>query len=492
VATTHNLQPSQTPSSLSAEPNSDRNACLDQDRLLRLTAASDSGQSSNSAFLGGALSGGRRGSAIGPPLAAEVLTPSVASAASRAAGTCPTGGARSTPRSARGAERAWSTQRVIELRCRLDTTTTVGVGLDASQRTSPPSILRRGPVAGPVVCNNMIVHAAWGETRLQTSALEIRLFGQVSVRQDGQPRSDLSAKALELLCYLLLHRDRGHTRETLAGVLWPEASDSASKKYLRQTLWQLHSTLVSRAGPRPANGEALLTLDPGWVRVNPKAGWWLDVAAFEQAYRLCRETPGQDLTGPQAHTLEAAVALYRGDLIETWYQDWCIYERDRLQLTYLAMLEQLMGHCEARQWYAKGLGYGQCILRYDPARESTHRQLMRLYYQAGDRTTSLRQYDRCAAVVAKHFNVRPSRETGALYHQIRTDRLEGTSAQTAVERRLVDEPGSSLLLDLHTRLDHIQTSLSALQDQLQQEMTAVRRELRTERETSQQTRCEMR
>src|SRR5919198_720399 len=89
---------------------------------------------------------------------------------------------------------------------------------------------------------------AQGGTRLETSALEIRLFGQVSVHQNGRPLSDLSAKALELLCYLLLHRDRGHTRETLTGVLWPEASDSLSKKYLRQTLWQLHSALASPAG----------------------------------------------------------------------------------------------------------------------------------------------------------------------------------------------------------------------------------------------------
>jgi DNA-binding SARP family transcriptional activator len=363
---------------------------------------------------------------------------------------------------------------------------TAGGGLDASQRAPPPSILRRGPVAGPVVCNTT------GGTRLQTRALEIRLFGQVSVRQGGQPLSDLSAKALELLCYLLLHRERGHSRETLAGVLWPEASDSLSKKYLRQTLWQLHSTLVSRAGDGQANGEALLTLDPGWVRVNPNAGWWLDVADFEQAYRLCRETSGWDLTDPQAHALEAAVALYRGDLIETWYQDWCIYERERLQLTYLAMLEQLMGHCEARRWYARGVGYGQCILRYDPARESTHRQLMRLYYRAGDRTTSLRQYDRCAVMVAKHFDVRPSRETVALYHQIRTDRLEEASARTAAEPRPVDEPGSSLVLDLHARLDHIQAGLSALQDQVRQEMAAIRRAVRRERETPEQTRCEMR
>jgi DNA-binding SARP family transcriptional activator len=320
------------------------------------------------------------------------------------------------------------------------------------------------------------------------TGLHIRLLGQVSVQQGGQPLSDLSAKALELLCYLLLRRDRGHTREALAGILWPEASDALSKKYLRHTLWQLQSTLANRAGDAQGDAEALLTLDPGWVRVNPRAGWWLDVAAFEEAYNLCRETPGRDLTDLQARTLEAAVALYRGDLIETWYQDWCIFERNRLQLTYLAMLEQLMGYCEARRLYAKGVGYGQRILRHDPARETTHRQLMRLHYRAGDRTTSLRQYHHCAAVVAKHFNVRPSRETVALYEQIRTDQLAGTSRQTTVEPGPVDEAGSSsLLLELHARLDHIQASMSAFQDQVRQELAVISRVLRTGRETPQQT-----
>jgi DNA-binding SARP family transcriptional activator len=331
-----------------------------------------------------------------------------------------------------------------------------------------------------------------GGTRLQTSALEIRLFGPVSVQQNGQPLSDLSTKALELLCYLLLHRDRGHTRETLTGVLWPEASDSLSRKYLRQTLWQLHSALASRARHGQANGEALLTLDPGWVRVNPRAGWWLDVAAFEQAYSLCRETAGWDLTDPQAQALEAAVVLYRGDLIEAWYQDWCIHERDRLQLTYLAMLDQLMGYCEARRSYAKGVGYGHCILRYDPARESTHRQLMRLYYHSGDRTTALRQYERCAGAMASHFNVQPSRETVALYHQVRTDRLDDTPWRTTAGTQPIDGPGNGPLLELQTRLDHIQASLSALQHQVQQELTAISRALTGGGETPRETSCETR
>ena len=48
------------------------------------------------------------------------------------------------------------------------------------------------------------------------------MFGRVAVLRGGEPVSILS-KALELLCYLVLHRERAHTRETLAGLLWPDA-----------------------------------------------------------------------------------------------------------------------------------------------------------------------------------------------------------------------------------------------------------------------------
>jgi len=206
----------------------------------------------------------------------------------------------------------------------------------------------------------------------------------------------------------------------------------------------------------------LLIAHSGWIRINPKAALSLDVAAFEEAHDIHRDIPGRELTDRQAQTLEAAVALYRGDLIEAWYQDWCVYERDRLQLVNLAMMEQLMSHCEARQRYSLGVAYGQRILRYDPARECTHRNLMRLYCQAGDRTTALHQYQRCASAMAKQFNVPPSRETIALYDQVRGDRL-GPDPDIA-------GGGSELLLGLQASLDHIQASLTALQRQVQQHL----------------------
>ncbi len=300
------------------------------------------------------------------------------------------------------------------------------------------------------------------------SRLEIRLFGQIRIDSGGEPLPGLSAKAMELLCYLLLHQERAHAREALAGLFWPDAPDILARKYLRQAIWRLQSVLGSRD---------VLIVHSGWIRINPRALLWVDVVAFEQAHDIHSDTPGHELTDQQAQAIEAAVVLYHGDLIEAWYQDWCIYERDRLQLVYLAMLEQLMSYCEVRRHYPQGIAYGQRILRYDPARECTHRNLMRLYYHAGDRTTALRQFERCTEAMAKQFSVRPSRETVALYHQVRGDRVEAFAGGEPREHSSgnAGEYRGDLLRGLQTSLDLIAANVSALQRQIQQELAPVSR-----------------
>ena len=270
--------------------------------------------------------------------------------------------------------------------------------------------------------------------------VDLRLLGSVSIHRQGLPPVELPAKAMELLCYVLVHRDRGHTREALSALLWPEASSSMARKYLRQALWQLQSAQVVQ----------LLQLTPGWVRLAP-AGWRLDIDTFERAWETSRDVPGARLSRADAGALEEAVELYRGDLIETLYSDWCIYERDRLQLVYLAMLEKLMGYCEDRQRYPQGIAYGQRILRYDPAREITHQHLMRLHYRAGDRTTALRQFARCSEALGRELGVAPAPQTITLRDQVRADDLDAPARPV--------EPGGGLLVELSRCLDQLQDSL---------------------------------
>lgn len=261
--------------------------------------------------------------------------------------------------------------------------------------------------------------------------LSVRMFGKFSVQRNEKPVIGLDAgKLQELFSYLLIFRSSPHPRESLAALLWGDSSTAHSKKYLRQALWQLQSALVPQGKRR--GRFRILSVEPDSVSLNPMAEVWLDVAVFEQAFSVVREVAGQHLEPALAQTVEDAVQLYRGDLLEGWYQDWCLCERERLQSHYLIMLDKLMGYCEAHERYETGLAYGLRALRYDRARESTHRRLMRLHYLAGDRTGALRQYEHCGAALREELGVKPSRITVALYEQMRLDEYRGHVAAPAL------------------------------------------------------------
>jgi DNA-binding SARP family transcriptional activator len=132
---------------------------------------------------------------------------------------------------------------------------------------------------------------------LLSTGLQVRVFGRVAVLREGCSVPVLSAKALELLCYLLLHRGRAHTRDALSRLLWPDAPESQARKYLRQTLWQLQTTLTCGSVP---DTPPLLDVQAGQVRVNPAASVWCDVDVVEQTTRRCADVAPAALTEANA------------------------------------------------------------------------------------------------------------------------------------------------------------------------------------------------
>lgn len=285
--------------------------------------------------------------------------------------------------------------------------------------------------------------------------LSIQLFGKPTIQVDGFRINGFdSRRNQELLAYLLVYRDASHTRERLAEMLWQASSTSQSKKYLRQALWQLQQLLpIAR----------LIEAEPDWIRITPDSPYWLDVAEFEGAFADAQGIPGQQLSETVAAQLDRAAALYRGDLLEGWYSDWCLYERERLQNMWLAMLDKLMSYCEVTVQYEAGIAYGTRVLRIDRARERTHRQLMRLAYLAGDRTGALRQYERCIQALEEELNVQPGRLTEELHQQI-----------------LNDDVGIAHPLDSHqpiasttNRLNQLRGVLAQLHDHISEDLEAV-------------------
>jgi len=242
--------------------------------------------------------------------------------------------------------------------------------------------------------------------------LKIKLFGPGELNYDGKRLVGFPNRVpYLLLSYLFLNRQHHHNREHLAAVFWGDYTIANSRKMLRNALWRLRQGLSAIGIPQ----EDYFHFEDDSIFLLFSAPYWLDVEAFEKAANQCQDIPGQLLTHPQASALEAAAELYTGDLLEGIYEDWCLYDRERLRLMQQELLCKLMVHCGACGSYERGIRHGTRLLSVDPTWEKIHRQLMWLYWLSGDRGSALAQYKLCQQILREELSASPTHETQHQY-----------------------------------------------------------------------------
>jgi DNA-binding SARP family transcriptional activator len=185
---------------------------------------------------------------------------------------------------------------------------------------------------------------------------------------------------------------------------------------------------------------------------NANAPYWFDVEVFEKQTAL-------GLAGPlpcdedHRRALEEALNLYCGDLFEGCYDDWCLADRERLQLVLLQVLKQLQRDLRIHGNFEAAVSFGQRLLSLDSMQEDVHRELMRCYMDAGQRPLALEQFRRCREILRRELEIEPMPETWRLYWQIR-----------AVQKpTLLRETRESRYDSLKTALAQLRVALDALE-----------------------------
>lgn len=232
--------------------------------------------------------------------------------------------------------------------------------------------------------------------------LRIHLFGTVRVGFDDAPGARLTHGLQALLAYLMLHRGRRHHRESLAGVFWGELSEDRARGCLSTALWRLRHALEPAGTPR---GTYLVVARGGEVGFNQHSDHWLDVAEVESGVRRLHGV-GADLAAA-----EDALAQYTGDLLDGFYVEWALRERERLRLVYLDGLSRLMDGYAGAGDVDRALSCAYKILQVDPLREEVHRAVIRLHVGAGRRAAALEQYGVIRDLLARELGVEPMPET---------------------------------------------------------------------------------
>lgn len=241
----------------------------------------------------------------------------------------------------------------------------------------------------------------------EKAPLEIRILGGLTITYRQKTVNNLgTSRTQSLLVYLLLHRHTTQSRQQIAFSLWPNSLDSQARTNLRKELHNLRRHLPQADIYLHTNASQL-----GWQHQAP---FWLDVAAFEQAIA---KVDKHSETDTLSH-LEQAVALYKGDLLPTMYDEWLGPLRDNLQQQFSQALAQLVALLTKQEKYASALTYGEKLLRLDPLREATYQQLMLLHDQLGNRAMALQIYHRCMTILRDELGIDPNSTTQQMYNQL--------------------------------------------------------------------------
>jgi DNA-binding SARP family transcriptional activator len=269
------------------------------------------------------------------------------------------------------------------------------------------------------------------------SVLRISLFGTIRVRHEGHPAPmRVTPGSQALLAFLLLQRNGGLSREVLAAQFWKDHSQKRSRSCLNTALWRLRNVLEPDGTPR---GTYLLTTSAGKVAFNWESDHWLDVAVFEEQAHRALGTSVPALQEQDVRELQNALRLASRELLEGFYDDWALAERERLRLLYINSLIHLLRYHQHHRNLTEALACAEQILEHDPLREEVVRDLMRLLEANGQRPQALQRYLDYRETLSAELNAPPMEETQALYAEILHQARSQPSRQPAA--------GTSAMLD---------------------------------------------
>ncbi|MBI5651805.1 MAG: AAA family ATPase [Chloroflexi bacterium] len=256
--------------------------------------------------------------------------------------------------------------------------------------------------------------------------LQVKMLGEFDVRRDGAPILIPSRPAQSLLAFLLLTAGTPQRREKIAGLLWPNTSDENARSSLRHELWRLRKTL--HAGPPRAPVENYLLTDELALAFNVNAPHWLDVAILKYTRA---DAPTNDLL--------AALALYRGELLPGFYEDWVVLEREQLYAIFEQKIARALERLLAEHRWQEILDWGERWIALGQSPEAAYRALMIAHSELGDRSRMAAVYQRCIESLRTDLGVEPSQETRALFEQLRVAEKKSHHVEVLTPRTLESE-----------------------------------------------------
>jgi DNA-binding SARP family transcriptional activator/Tfp pilus assembly protein PilF len=248
--------------------------------------------------------------------------------------------------------------------------------------------------------------------------LTVRMLGPVEIFRD--PTRPFAAdawttkRARDILCFIASRRHRRASKDSIIDTFWGEADFEAVEKNFHPTVSHVRKALNSNQSLK----QNFLLYRDGDYQLNPDFSYFIDTEEFD---RLVGEGEAARRAGQAelyVESYEKALALYRGDFMQSAYDEWVDEHRSYYREQYLRILESLAAAAEKSQEWPRALDLAQQILRDDPFREDIHCTIMRAHAAMGNRVAVKEQYESLRKLMRDELGVEPVAETQKIYRAL--------------------------------------------------------------------------
>jgi DNA-binding SARP family transcriptional activator len=233
----------------------------------------------------------------------------------------------------------------------------------------------------------------------ECAVLHIELLQHFRVTSEGRLFA-LGRSGERLVAYLALE-DRFLARDKIAGVLWPETSQSRAAANLRRAL----SVVRQHA--------------PGLIRCSAhRLSLVSETQVDVRAQRCLIET----ITGGERSTASAEeLRLLRGDLLPDWDEAWLTASRQELRQLRMISLEAVAAAHLDKSCPASALAVALCVACEEPLRESAHRLVIQAHLAQGNWAEAARHYLRYRSQLWAELQLLPGAGMEALMKPVLHD-----------------------------------------------------------------------
>jgi DNA-binding SARP family transcriptional activator len=219
----------------------------------------------------------------------------------------------------------------------------------------------------------------------------VLLLGGFHLRLRGSAQGSIPRASQRLLAFLALH-DRAVNRATIAGALWPDASERHAYSNLRSALARLERT-----------GRTALWATK--LELGLAEGVTVDL---RQAQALARRLLDPTVTLGRSDQDATTVGALSADLLPGWYDDWVLAQAENWRQLRLHALEALAQRLiVAGRWgeaaYAAGTAVGA-----EPLRETPHAALIKVHLAEGNQSEAVREFERYRVLLRTELGLEPT------------------------------------------------------------------------------------